>query len=335
MKKSILQQMSEGNEKTSNVGGEPILKAPRSRRMGSPVVGNVGKALTSLTADAIISINPNKIEPSPFRDRFESDEEALEALQELKTSLKTEGQKIAVLVRPHPTESGRYQLAYGHRRTAALKELHAEAENPETVRVRAYVRDLTDAELAKEQSLENSAREALSFIELAVWARQLKGIGMNNRAMAPILGVPETGVSRLLTISEAIPDDIARAIGRAKESGRRRWAALADALKDEKSQKRVRAILESDGFRKADGDARITLAINAAKGKRGKAENTEKPKVFDLEMDGAVFAKIRKSSANVTTVTIPKGETEFARWLTENLKDFRAQYLAGTEKKPE
>ncbi|MTH95001.1 plasmid partitioning protein RepB [Roseibium sp. RKSG952] len=285
-----------------------------------------------LQATAFVErLSPNLIDPSPYRDRFEDDEGARHELDELKESIAVEGQKIAVLVRPHPSEAGRYQLAYGHRRVKVLRELYVAAENPEIFQVNAYVRALSDSELIKEQSLENAVRENLSWIELAMWARQLKSTRLTNRSMAPILGIPESGVSRLIKISEQIPDDVARAIGRAKESGRRRWAALAQELTDPASIQRVRALVSSDEFKKADGDKRISLSIDAAAGKSAVPAKIDQSKVFKAGLDGDVFAKV-KETRNATTVTIPNKETDFAKWLTEKIPDLRSEYLAARDK---
>ena len=312
-------------------------KAADTRRVSSGTVKSMTSAFSAIEheneelrrqlehADVVAELDPNLIDPSPFRDRFETDAEAVEELQELKSSLSTEGQRIAVLVRPHPDEPGRYQLAYGHRRTAALRELHAEAENPETIRVRAYVRELTDADLVREQSLENAVRENLSWIEMAIWASQLKTAGINNRGMAPILGKHESEISRLLVVAGKIPVDIARGIGRAKRSGRGNWTALADALIDDKAEKRVRSIFTDPDFEKAESDQRLVMATAAAKGAKKKKAVT-KFKSVDIESNGQVVAKVKRSSTG-TTMAISGENDGFASWLTEKLGELHDEYL--------
>ncbi|MCX2720940.1 plasmid partitioning protein RepB [Roseibium salinum] len=321
MKKSILQQMAEGEGRDV---AEVVPKSPRHRRMGSPVVGNVGKALTSLSADTVLSLNPDKIDPSPFRDRFETDAEAADALQDLKASIEAEGQKLPVLVRPHPSEEGRYQLAYGHRRTAVLQELHRETDKPETVRVRAYVRELTDAELIREQSLENGVRENLSWIEQALWAVQLKNAGIKQREMEPILGQKETNISVLLKVANAIPDDIVHAIGRAKGVGRPAWVEFSKLFDDQKAADRIRRIVTEPAFLEGDGAERMRLASRAAKG-RQKSDAT-KPAQVEIRSAGKVVGKF-KATASSSTMTFPKAEARFARWLTEKLPDLHADFL--------
>lgn len=320
MKKSILQQMAEGE---GNDPADALPKPPRHRRMGSPVVGNVGKALTSLSADTVISINPDKIDPSPFRDRFETDTEAAEALHELKVSIRAEGQKQAVLVRPHPTEQGRYQLAYGHRRTAVLQELHKETDIPETVRVRAYVRELTDAELIKEQSLENGVRENLSWIEQALWAVQLKNAGIKQREMEPILGQKETNISVLLKVANAVPGDIVRAIGRAKGVGRPTWVEFAKLFANEKAADRVRKIVAEPTFLESDGAERMKLATVAIKGSQ-KSEPLKTNEV-SIKSSGKVVGKFKATNSSAA-VSFPKDEIAFAKWLSERIPDLYGEF---------
>lgn len=329
MKKSILKMMAEGEAADAE---KPKAKPTKLRRTTSPVIGSVNKALNNLSDDIVVSINPDKIDPSPFRDRFQPDADAEQELEELMISLKEEGQKIAVLVRPHPSEDGRFQLAYGHRRTAALRALHSETDTPEKFHVRAYVRDLTDDELLKEQSVENAVRENLSWIEMAVWAKQLKAAGIKNRAMAPVLGVPESGVSRMLSVADRVPVDIIHAVGRAKGIGYRPWMALADLATDTKAAKRIRSILDGDDFLGSDSERRLSMAMSAAKGE-GKKREEDKPKTWDLKSNGAVFGKIKQSQSK-TTVTLPKEEIEFANWLTDKMGDLRSQFLDSQGKKP-
>ena len=203
MKKSILQRMVAAESRTeSTVVSEPSDKPSLARRHSSPVISNVGRALTQLTEDSVISLDPDRIDRSPYRDRFGNDEDAAKELEALKVSIASEGQKIPVLVRPHPTKPDHYQLAYGYRRWAAIKAIMAEADRPETIKIRAYVRELSDRQLIEEQSIENGVRENLTWIEQAMWAVQLKSAGLSHRAMCPILGASEAAISHLFRVAE-------------------------------------------------------------------------------------------------------------------------------------
>ncbi|MFC7555837.1 ParB/RepB/Spo0J family partition protein [Pseudoroseomonas wenyumeiae] len=76
-------------------------------------------------------------------------------------------------MRPHPTEPGRFQVAFGHRRLRAARDL----AKP----VRAVVRPLSDRELVLAQGQENSARANLSFIEGRASRTVLKRAAMTAR----------------------------------------------------------------------------------------------------------------------------------------------------------
>ena len=68
------------------------------------------------------------IEPNPYRhiDKYPIDRAKVNAL---KTSIKEKTFWDNILVRPHPTIKGKFQLAYGHHRWIALKELKYEEIN--------------------------------------------------------------------------------------------------------------------------------------------------------------------------------------------------------------
>ena len=316
MKKSILRQMSERGEKSDD---KSEVISPLKVRKSTSVVANVGKTLSHLSEDSIISLNPDKVEPSPFRDRFDLDAESNDRIEELKVSIQSEGQKMPVLARVHPTKPDFYQLAYGRRRLEAIKRIKSQSNNPEKIMIRAYVRELTDRELLQEQSLENGLRENLTWIEQAMWAYQLKNAGFINRAICPILGVNESSVSMLLSVAEKIPHDIVKAIGRAKGAGRPKWISLAELLnKDDKAQSRVRMVLSTSDFKEADSAERLKIISYAAIG----LENNNRPKKNEerlVKSGPRTLATIRDTRAG-TVFSIANNEKGFARWL-ENRMD--------------
>ncbi|WP_349963148.1 plasmid partitioning protein RepB [Rhizobium sp. ZPR3] len=324
MKKSILRRMAEEAENRAEAETDEPEMPVSARRHSSPVISNVGKALTHLSEDTILSLDPAKVERSPYQDRFDNDEEAEDELEALKQSIASEGQKIPVLVRPHPSKRDHYQLAYGHRRLNAIKSLMAEAERPEAVKIKAYIRELSDRQLIEEQAVENGIRENLTWIEQAMWAVQLKNAGLSHRAICPVLGLSEAAVSHLFRVTSIIPSDIIFAIGRAKAVGRPKWTTLADLLKDESKIDAVRAAIKGEGFRKADGVGRIGLAMSAAA--TGASSATGKPsETVDFTHAGRLFGRM-KSSASGTTVAIPKAEDAFARWLAGRMPELLREY---------
>ncbi|TNB46248.1 plasmid partitioning protein RepB [Martelella lutilitoris] len=321
MKKSILKMMAEASEAKDDQGALPA----RGRR-GSPVVGNVGKALNTLSESSITVLDPAKIDASPYHDRFESDSEVGEEIENLAVSIKAEGQKIPVLVRPHPEQQGRYQLAYGHRRLAAIRRLASESETPGDIRIRAYIRPLTDKELLVEQSLENGVRENLTWIEQALWAHQLREAGFSSVAIEPVLGLSKTPLSLMLKVARALPLDIVRAIGRAKGVGRPKWMTLADACLagGEAAATRIRALVGDPAFQAAEPARRIDLAVVAA---RGRPEKEKTPEIREIAHGDRVVGQVSRGRAG-TTISIPRSEAAFAEWLETRLDTLADEFFS-------
>ncbi|MES0883861.1 plasmid partitioning protein RepB [Roseibium sp. SCP14] len=328
MKKSIVKMMSDATAAAAQK--KDPSKSAANQRVTAPVVNSMGRALSHMREDSIVSLDPSKIDPSPYSDRFETDEEAAAALDELKLSIGNEGQKIPILVRPHPVEKDRYQLAYGHRRLLAIQSLMADAAKPESVKVKAHVRKLTDAELIKEQSLENGVRENLTFAEMALWAVQLREAGLKQREMQPLLGQGQAVISLMLKVADGVPSDIIRAIGRAKNVGRPAWMEFAKLFDDPKSEERIRRILENDNFRRAPAQEKLAIATTAARGRAARPPVVDATSA-EIMSNGTIVAKVKKT-ASATTFSIPKSETEFAAWLSENLSDFHDDFLNGRTK---
>jgi len=329
MKKSILQRMAadaehRGDTAPVNDGSD---KTALTRRHSSPVISNVGRALTHLSEDVIVSLDPSKVEASPFKDRFEYDAEADEKFGALKFSIATEGQRIPVLVRPHPTKSDHYQLAYGRRRRDAILAIMEESDRPEAVKIKAYVRDLSDRQLIEEQTLENGPREDLSWIEKAMWAVQLKSSGISQRETASIMGLSEVAVSQMFRVTSVIPEDIIFAIGRAQAAGRPKWTAFAELLKDRSRVEAVRKIVASAEFQQADGAERISQAMRAATSPVPRGEEHVQDEILDFAIGGRVFGRM-KSTLSGTIVTIPKKEQVFARWLAERMPELMREFNA-------
>ena len=94
-----------------------------------------------------MKIKISDIEPNPYRkiDQYSIDEEKVKALMNSITE-KTFWDNI--LVRSHPTKKGKYQLAYGHHRWVALKNLNYEE-------VDISVKPLDDATMIQIMAEEN------------------------------------------------------------------------------------------------------------------------------------------------------------------------------------
>jgi ParB family transcriptional regulator, chromosome partitioning protein len=131
-------------------------------------------------------------------------------------------------LRHHPEKSGRYQTAYGHRRIRAASRLGIE--------VKAIVRSLSDDELVLAQGKENAERRNLSFIERAVFAKNLVVRGFERKVIGDALAVQKSELSRLLQVVESVPEAVIRAIGAAPKAGRDRWMKLGELLTSSKAK---------------------------------------------------------------------------------------------------
>ena len=94
-----------------------------------------------------MKINVKDLLPNPYRHmkRYPLD---LEKVKRLKVSINETSFWDNILARPHPTKKGKYQIAYGHHRLIALREL-------KIVEVDIPVRELSDAIMVQIMANEN------------------------------------------------------------------------------------------------------------------------------------------------------------------------------------
>lgn len=183
---------------------------------------------------AVVEIEPSRIVSSMIADRLSNGGESLQALVD---SIRESGQQVPVLLRPHPNESDLYQVAYGHRRVLAARELGRS--------VRAVIRPMSDAELVVAQGQENSARTDLSFIERALFATRLEEAGFDRTTIMAALAIDKTALSKLIAVARRVPVDVIEAVGPAPKAGRDRWLQLAERLQSARDHERARALLTS------------------------------------------------------------------------------------------
>lgn len=211
---------------TTGADDAHILGGPDGQRRPIPAaimrgpVGAMAEDLRRIAGHIERDLDPALIDPCKYRYRF-NPEEGVEALRE---HIRQHGQRIAILVRPHPEAWGRYQLVYGGRRLAAIRPLG--------IPVRALVHDLTDEEAAVALGQENAQRVDRTFIEKALFALDLARKGFPPADAMAALGVDRSALSRLETTAQQIPDELIEAIGNAPRVGRRAWSELADRLQD-------------------------------------------------------------------------------------------------------
>jgi len=118
-------------------------------------------------------------------------------LDELADSIREYGQQVPVLRRPNPNDGERFQVVYGRRHVAALRELG--------LPVKALIRVLDARAVILAQGQENTARRDLSFIEKVNFARQMQDMGYDRKVICATLHVDKTLIYPMLSVSERIP----------------------------------------------------------------------------------------------------------------------------------
>ncbi|WP_407496665.1 plasmid partitioning protein RepB [Pseudooceanicola sp. MF1-13] len=291
--------------------------APRQRMIPQGAVGALQSSLTKLQENAVQDIDPSLIDMAGMEDRLGFDSDGQKKLIE---SLKTYGQQVPVLLRPHPTTRGRYEIVYGRRRLAALRELG--------MPVRAMVRQLDDHALVMAQGQENNTRTDLSFIEKASFAAQLDTAGYDRQTIAAALAMDMPMVSRMLKVGTAFDLPFLRQIGRAPSVGRDRWMKLVDLFNDPAARNRAAAFMNRPEFVQLDTDARFDAVLLAAQNKhRAKppAPRPETRRATITSPEGQPLATVNASDKGISLSVRTAG---FDRWIEENAEDLLNEWFA-------
>ena len=256
-------------EKLTAVNLAPVAASPASGLTafaGRGAPGSLSRSIGDLAAKAnaakeleakltagqtVVELNADLVDPSFIADRMGDNDDAYQAL---KKAIAEQGQGSPILVRPHPTTPGRYQVAFGHRRLRVARDLGRA--------VRAVIKSLSDQELVLAQGQENSLRSDLSFIERARFAQSLVDRDYRRDVVMAALGVDKTTVSRMLSITMRIPSAVIDAIGPAPNTGRDRWIELACHFAANSAPNGLDNLLQSTSFRAAASDERFNQLID-------------------------------------------------------------------------
>ncbi|MET4312536.1 plasmid partitioning protein RepB [Bradyrhizobium sp. RT4b] len=305
-------------------------RRPHQPTLGSRgAVGAVSRSLEMLSAErdaaialteqlttgqTVVEIDPALIDGSIVPDRMTSVDEKHSALVE---SIRANGQLVPILLRPHPTSPGRFQIAYGHRRVRALAELGD--------RARAVVRDLSDEDLVVAQGKENGEREDLSFIERATYAAALEDRGFKREIIMAALSVDKTELSRLISVTRALPRSLIDAIGPAQKTGRRRWMELVERIVGRHDQKALADTLASEGFVRASSDERFAIAFGALAPRKPKAPA---PTSWSND-DGKKIVKIERREDRVTLALDERAAPAFGDFVISRLPELYRAFQEG------
>lgn len=309
----------------------------------APAQGTTNRALRS-ARDAVDShhvweLEPHLIDDTRTRDRLDPSDYA-----DLQAAIEENGQTVPILVRRNPAEEGRYLLVYGRRRLEAIR-------NSDTVpKVRALVASMDDRSAQTAQISENMARRDLSFIEKALFAKDLVDTGYGSQArVAEALTVTRSSVSMAISVAEMVGRDLIEAIGPAHGIGRPRWEALARAL-DEMQPDRAalaeiahraqdKALVAQASGEMLDKEP-SALAFDAVmKGlgappapSRPTAAKTKAPVRTPVRLDGVRAGVVRRTNKGLA---LELDDERFADWMTREapalLQELHTRWKTGRQ----
>ncbi|SLN63351.1 Nucleoid occlusion protein [Roseivivax jejudonensis] len=205
----------------------PAAEAGAGKRT-APNVRYFSQSFEEQMKRSLQDIDPARIDMSRFSDRIDPGED----LSELKESIRRNGQQVPVLVRRKADD--RFEVIYGRRRILACRAL----ERP----VRGMVVELDDEDALIAQGLENAARLETSYIERALFVKQILDAGFTAVLVEKAIGVEETQVYRMRGIARDIPAEVIAAVGAAHGVGRRPWEELRKILTAEGAPKATKVV---------------------------------------------------------------------------------------------
>ncbi|MCO5733244.1 plasmid partitioning protein RepB [Rhizobium sp. SSA_523] len=312
------------------------------RRVGSSAVRSMDRAFVSieeenkrlheqlLSAETIVELDPDVIEPSFVRDRLQFDDNA--EFASFVDGIRENGQRLPILVRPLAQRPGYFQAAYGHRRLRACQLL----KRP----VRAIIRELSDEELVISQGIENTERLNLSFIEQALFALALKDRGYTRDTISQALGRRDKKgiayISHLTGIAAMIPEQLARMIGPAPSIGRPKWERLGSLIHQrrltEHQEEQLDALLARPDWLASGSDQRFGLVVKALETRQSPGSQATEPEgeqglsLQDIALDDGIVATVQATSRAVR-FTIPEALVPgLSAWLAARLPELAAEF---------
>jgi ParB family chromosome partitioning protein len=265
----------------------------------------------------VAELDPEMLEPSFISDRLAPIDDP--QYRQLVESIRRDGQTLPILVRPHPDRTSIYQIAYGHRRWHAAREL--------AVKVRAIIQTLTDTELVIAQGKENAERRNLSFIERALFAANLDAGGFDRATINIALAVHTTELSRLLTVATAIPSAIITLIGPAPKAGRTRWIELVAHLQTNDAQQLAVQTLDTPSLKRLGTDARFDTLLETLR----KAASGPEPTEVIANARGEPVVKITRSRSGLKVWIDGRFGHGFGAYLLRSLPELMQRFDTGAD----
>ncbi len=265
----------------------------------------------------VVNLKSSLCEPSSIADRMavENDPD----YEDLKESIRQDGQKVPILVRPKLEQLDRYEIAYGRRRWRACRELG--------IGVLAIIdEDLNDEALVIAQGKENHERKSLSFIETALFVKRLSK-EFPNQTVAKAIGVKSVAaVSHYRKVADAIPEDLIIKIGPAPKIGRPKWISLSEHFVRFSSNqtKGLARLTGSEKWKTSSSDERFNIVFSYAKSGEKRAADSSSNTVLDK--DGKPVLLLKESKSGVKFAFQGKRGAEFSSFLAEQIPALLAKF---------
>lgn len=313
----------------------------------APASGSVNTANRALRGarDAVDGIRVWDLDPERIIDDRVADRLDPADVADLRDAIEANGQTVPILVRRHPSTPDTYLLVYGRRRLEAIRA------SATVTRVRALVATLDDEAAVRAQISENMARRDLTYIEKALFARQLMDQGYGTqRSIAEVLTVTPSTISMAMAIVDSIGPGLVAAIGPAPGIGRPRWETLSRSI-DESGYDRDRLIdiaekaygmTLAEGPDEADPSLAAFEAVATALPRQAETRPTKQPadtspggrnRVRQIVVNDAARGTLRRSAKGLR-LDIEDGP--LADWLEAEaetvLTDLHARWMRATEK---
>lgn len=277
-----------------------------------------------LEGETIVEVHPDLIDASFVNDRLSDDDEAFD---ELKKSISASGQDTPVLLRPHPDKAGRYMVVFGHRRVRVARALGRS--------VRAVVKEMDDVAHVLAQGQENTARADLSFIEKALFAKNLHDLGQAKDVIQQALTIDGTLLSRMLSVAGTVPAHVIAGIGPAKQIGRDRWEDFKKLMAAKSNIIVADDVLATDGFGQLDSDTKFEILhsklAEAGREPKRRATKARAAKRTWTAGEGRIKGVIGRSGRAYSISLTSKDSVAFGEFLSENLDQIYADFLSQSE----
>ncbi len=245
------------------------------KRLGRGLAALLGEsaAPVSVSAPGVQSLAVDLLEPSPFQPRKEMDDEALGELAE---SIAQRGILQPLLVRPHPRETGRYQIIAGERRWRAAQRVSLHE-------VPVLVRPLSDSDAMAAGLVENLQREDLNAIEEAEgYQRLISEFKMTQEVLGEAIGKSRAHIGNALRILR-LPAEVLEMV----RDGRLTMGHAKALLTHPEPEKGARMFLKKEfSVRQAEAFVNnLGRSLNAAALRGPKVRNGGDSEITSIEAD--------------------------------------------------